>query len=136
MASHTYNWSTGAEPRGIVAASFAPIAETVPAELDANDDGIPDAWSVQHFANDPFVAGQADSDPDGDSLSNYEEYVAGSSPTNGSDLFEVSIVQSNGEWIVSVPSRLTTSNFYGSLTRSYGLQSSTNLLGTNWFGVA
>jgi hypothetical protein len=38
--------------------------------------------------------------------------------------------------IVSVPSRLTTSNFYGSLTRSYGLQSSTNLLGTNWSSVA
>ena len=69
-------------------------------------------------------------------MSNYEEYVAGSSPTNGLDLFEVSIVQSNGEWIVSVPSRLTTSNFYGSQTRSYGLESSTNLLGTNWFGVA
>jgi len=132
-SSQTYTF-TGPNG-GVGAAAFAPD-EPDPAALDANDDGIPDAWSVQHFANDPFVAGQDDSDPDGDSLSNYEEYVVGSSPTNGSDLFEVSIVQSNGEVIVSVPSRLTTTNFYGSLTRCYGLQYSTNLLGTNWSGVA
>jgi hypothetical protein len=37
--------------------------------------------------------------------------------------------------IISVPSRLTTSNFYGSLTRRYGLEYSTSLLGTSWFDV-
>ena len=132
-SSQTYTFA-GANG-GVGAAAFGPDAETDPTALDANDDGIPDPWSVQHFANDPFVAGQADSDPDGDSRSNYEEYVAGSSPTDGSDFFEVSIVQSNGEWIISVPSRLTTSNFYGSLTRRYGLKYSTSLLGTSWLDV-
>ena len=132
-SSQTYTFA-GASG-GVGAAAFAPDAETDPTALDANDDGIPDPWSVQHFANDPFVAGQADSDPDGDSRSNYKEYVAGSSPTDGSDFFEVSIVQSNGELIISVPSRLPTSNFYGSLTRRYGLEYSTSLLGTSWFDV-
>ena len=132
-SSQTYTFA-GANG-GVGAAAFAPDAETDPTALDANDDGIPDPWSVQHFANDPFVAGQADSDPDGDSRSNYKEYVAGSSPTDGSDFFEVSIVQSNGELIISVPSRLPTSNFYGSLKRRYGLEYSTSLLGTSWFDV-
>ena len=132
-SSQTYTFAGANE--GVGAAAFAPDAETDPTALDANDDGIPDPWSVQHFANDPFVAGQADSDPDGDSRSNYKEYVAGSSPTDGSDFFEVSIVQSNGELIISVPSRLPTSNFYGSLKRRYGLEYSTSLLGTSWFDV-
>jgi hypothetical protein len=118
-----------------VAAVFSPFMADV-STLDANQDGIADAWAVYYFAEDPFTAGLATSDPDGDGFSNHEEYIAGTVPTNALDFAAISIVASNGALHVSIPSRLTTSGMYGSLGRYYSLVSTTNLLVPDWPPVA
>ena len=44
---------------------------------DTDSDGLPDAWEQEHFGN---LAQDADDDPDGDGLTNLEEYAGDSDP--------------------------------------------------------
>ena len=47
---------------------------------DADSDGLPDWWEVQHFGSITNWTGSGD--PDGDQYTNLEEYNAGTDPTN------------------------------------------------------
>lgn len=56
---------------------------------DTDGDGIPDGWEYfngeyvdYHWAPDPNNASDADEDLDGDGLTNYQEYLAGTDPWN------------------------------------------------------
>ncbi|WP_084407459.1 PQQ-binding-like beta-propeller repeat protein [Maridesulfovibrio bastinii] len=51
---------------------------TNPAKKDSDSDGIPDKWEVDNHT-DPNI-NDSDSDPDGDNLSNLDEYKAGTDP--------------------------------------------------------
>jgi hypothetical protein len=57
--------------------------ETVP-DLDGN--GLPDAWEIQYFGH---TGVDLDGDADGDGMSNYQEYLAGTNPTNAASLFRL-----------------------------------------------
>ena len=53
--------------------------------LDSDGDGIPDWWMIQYFGHPTGQAGDlslAQSDADGDGMSNLQEYLAGTDPTN------------------------------------------------------
>jgi len=56
------------------------IYGTNPYSSDTSGNGIPDGWLVEHGFDplDPTVGGQ---DPDGDGLTNWQEYIFGSDPT-------------------------------------------------------
>ena len=49
--------------------------------VDTNSNGIPDLWETQMFGIGSLNQ-SADGDPDGDGLSNLQEYLAGTDPTN------------------------------------------------------
>jgi hypothetical protein len=49
------------------------------ADLDDDNDGMPDAWEIQH-GFDPLDPSDAAEDADGDGISNLDEYLQGSDP--------------------------------------------------------
>ena len=53
---------------------------TDPHNPDTDGDGMPDAWEIK-WGLDPLNPADAAADPDGDNLSNLEEYLAGTCPT-------------------------------------------------------
>jgi hypothetical protein len=92
--------------------------------FDGNKDGVPDVWQVQNFGpnflTNPMSLGTADAD--GDGLSNWAEYRAGTSPLNQASSLRVTSQGFSGgnAWItwLSVPGK------------SYDVEYSTNL--TTW----
>jgi hypothetical protein len=77
-----------AQPGGLASST---AALTVLADADA--DGIPDAWTLQYFAHATGQAAdlsRASDDADGDGLLNWQEYVAGTDPTNALSYLKVS----------------------------------------------
>jgi hypothetical protein len=50
---------------------------TSPNSFDADGDGLPDAWEQQYFGG---LAQTPGGDPDGDGVSNFQEYLLGRNP--------------------------------------------------------
>ncbi|MFA7345880.1 MAG: hypothetical protein WC003_16390, partial [Terrimicrobiaceae bacterium] len=72
---------TGASPILGIVSTTVPFANGVaqnPA-YDGDSDGLPDAWERQHFGN---TSAEANADPDGDGLTNVQEYQQGSGPND------------------------------------------------------
>jgi hypothetical protein len=57
---------------------------------DTDSDGIPDEWESNHGFN-PTGNGDRDSDADLDGLTNFEEYIAGTNPTNNASFLQVQL---------------------------------------------
>jgi len=53
-----------------------------------NGDGIPNGWK-QQYGLDPFNLSVAAADPDGDGMSNLQEYLTGTDPTNNASYFHI-----------------------------------------------
>ena len=64
--------------------------------FDGNGDGLPDLWQIQQFGsvNSPNAAPAAD--PDGDGMSNIQEYLAGTDPTNSASAFRITCIATTG----------------------------------------
>ena len=59
------------------------------AYLDADSDGMPDAWETKYFGSISNAIGAASSDPDNDGMCNLDEYKAGTDPTNRLSLLKI-----------------------------------------------
>lgn len=69
---------------------------------DADEDGLPDSWEMKHFAT---LAHGPDDDIDGDGHSNAAEFLAGTSPADGSSFFAATIaVADDNRFTLSWPS--------------------------------
>jgi hypothetical protein len=83
------------------------------ADLDDDDDGMPDAWEIVNNLNP--LADDANGDPDGDGVSNFDEYNAGTGPFTYEDKSPpeapIILVPMNND-IVSLTPELMTDEFY------------------------
>jgi formylglycine-generating enzyme required for sulfatase activity len=68
---------------------------------DANNNGIPDWWEQWYFGLTGF---NGNSDSDGDGLKDWQEYRAGTDPTNMSSVLAVQAVSTNGGIVIRWPS--------------------------------
>ncbi len=72
------------------------VSVSPPEGIDLDQDGMDDAWEIQHGVSDP------DADPDGDGLTNLQEYQQGRDP-NSSDLVAFVVSSSPARHGVSQP---------------------------------
>ena len=82
--------------------------------------GTPMSWMVQYgLTNDAFNITEL-SDSDGDGVTNWQEYVADTDPTNKNSFFHIVAASNRPPWAVY---------FVSSTARQYSLEYNTNLIG-------
>jgi chondroitin AC lyase len=72
-------------------------AYPLPANPDADDDGLPDAWERGHFGGLLAVRGGSDTDADRDGASDRDECVAGTDPNDPKSRLEMAAVTRMGD---------------------------------------
>jgi hypothetical protein len=87
-------------------------------------DGIPDSWRLRYFGTVNNLLSQAGADADGDGASNWQEYVAGTDPTDPSSVLRASANQNS---VISWPSVLG---------KHYVIERSSSLFDPNWAPVS
>ncbi|MGD9875080.1 MAG: lamin tail domain-containing protein [Kiritimatiellia bacterium] len=93
-------------------------------DLDADDDGIPDAYEIQYSGTSTGLA--ANADLDGDTALNIEEYVADTNPTNISSVFRTSGRAVSANQSLSFP---------GSTSRMYSLYYKAEIADAAWIPI-
>lgn len=66
--------------------------------VDSDRDGMPDLWE-NWYGLDPHRAGDAFEDADGDGLTNYQEMLAGTDPTDATSALSIDLVWVTGGWL-------------------------------------
>jgi subtilisin family serine protease len=97
--------------------------------VDADSDGMPDAWEVTHFGN---LSARPGDDADNDKVSNYEEFIAGTDPNDRNSHPAVFITCSNDVpvvWFQTIPA--TNTAWYGIANRFYKLETCTQVTATS-----
>lgn len=110
------------------AANLLPLigaGATAPDEPDTDEDLLPDRWEIKWFGN-LTAAGRA-TDADGNGLSDYAEYLAGSCPTNAADGLALRVGARDGPLSLSFVARGVDPIGYQNAARHYALESSASL---------
>jgi Tol biopolymer transport system component len=107
--------------------AFGASVDVNAALVDSDEDGIPDWWMMKYFGHPTGQAGdlsRALDDADGDGVSNMQEYLAGTSPTDSTSVFQLSTdTPANGTMGLTWPAVSG---------KSYQVQYKTNLDDSVW----
>jgi hypothetical protein len=99
--------------------------DTIASGTDSNMNGLPDAWELLHFGH---IGVDPNADPDGDGMSNLQEYLAGTDPNDPNSRLVITAFS-------STPGGTSANVTWESvLTRCYYLQKRLDLEpGNAWF---
>ena len=106
-------------------AGSAPLSAeaTLTVLADTDGDGMPDDWETLHGLN-PGDASDAGLDPDGDTMSNLAEYIAGTDPANKLSYLKVETLEGAAVGV--------NLSFLAVANRSYSVQYRTTLANGTW----
>ena len=102
---------------------------------DADSNGIPDVWEIKRFGGLGMQGTAAGDDTDRDGISNAQEFIAGTDPTDSASRPLIDIDTKDGRLKVSFHAVEAVGSGYLGKTRFYTLEQCTNLLDGVWFGV-
>ncbi len=107
--------------------------------LSAVGDGIPNGWK-QQYGLDPLDPNLANEDADGDGMSNLQEYLAGTDPTNSASFFSITAVAQEGNdvrvtWMTGMGRTNALQATTGDITGSYSNNFADIFVVTNSIGT-
>lgn len=116
----------------IAGQAIAPATATFMTPANATANGIPFAWLASFGITNTSNTVETN-DPDGDGLSNLQEYIAGTSPVDSSSRFRVLLNTVTGTVVASVQAIQATGSYYVGRSRYYTLERCTDLWsGASW----
>jgi sugar lactone lactonase YvrE len=95
------------------------------------NDGIPDSWRLRYFGTVSNLLSQASADADGDGADNWDEYLAGTDPTDPKSCLRLSGIQT-----LSSPGPDCVLRWPSVAGKQYVLESSATLFTPNWIPLS
>ena len=93
---------------------------------DTDNDGVPDTWETANGFS-PTNAADASLDADGDTMTNWEEYIAGTNPTNALSYLKLDGALGNG---------MVSLSFQALSNRTYAIEFKDGLGSPSWTRLA
>jgi hypothetical protein len=95
------------------------------------NDGIPDSWRLRYFGSVNNLLSQASADADGDGANNWQEYVAGTDPTDPKSVLRVSSIPG-----LTLPATDCAIHWPSVAGKQYVIERTVDLFAPNWIPVS